>query len=216
MNRHTSDAAVESSHLTGVRRRVSSGSSSSFDKDATTSRTTRLRDVLLFCRPPWLESITRWKAFPGAPLCVAKAFSLDMRDATFRHRFDTTLIRLCQTHLVTFFCSSSAHRARQQQRVWDIQNRRHIRAPQREEVTDDGTDYEVHFVKAARYAIRDVDAMRRLSLSLSLSCFFFSTPRAPPRTPPSRSVVVVSFLFALFSLSLSLFPRGVIGLVYHY
>ena len=117
-------------------------------------------------------------------------------------RFDTTLIRFCQTHLLTFFCSSSARCARQQ-RIWDIQNRRHIRAPQREEVTDDGTDYEVHFVKA-RYAIRDVDAMRRLSLSLSLSCFFFSTPRAPPRTPPSRSVVVVSFLFALFFFSLSL------------
>ena len=171
MNRHTSDAAVESSHLTGVRRRVSSGSSSSFDKDATTSRTTRLRDVLLFCRPPWLESITRWKAFPGAPLCVAKAFSLDMRDATFRHRFDTTLIRLCQTHLVTFFCSSSAHRARQQQRVWDIQNRRHIRAPQREEVTDDGTDYEVHFVKASDMPF-EMSMRCDVFLSLSLVLFF--------------------------------------------
>ena len=213
MNRHTSDAAVESFHLTGVRRRVSG--SSSFDKDAILRETSSF-----FCveegsaTTPWLESITRWKAFPGAPFFVAKAFSLDMRDATFRHRFDTTLIRLCQTHLVTFFCSSSAHRARQQQRVWDIQNRRHIRAPQREEVTDDGTDYEVHFVKAARYAIRDVDAMRRLSLSLSL-VLFFCTRRAPP-PPPSRSVVVVSFLFALFFFSLSLFPRGVIGLVYHY
>ena len=95
MNRHTSDAAVESSHLTGVRRRVSSGSSSSFDKDATSTETSSF-----FCveegsaTTPWLESITRWKAFPGAPLCVAKAFSLDMRDATFRHHDAFVFVKL--------------------------------------------------------------------------------------------------------------------------
>ena len=146
-------------------------------------------------------------ALEGIPRCV---FLNAMRDATFRHRFDTTLIRLCQTHLVTFFCSSSAHRARQQQRVWDIQNRRHIRAPQREEVTDDGTDYEVHFVKAARYAIRDVDAMRRLSLSLSLSLarfFFFAhherrrRRRLRARWWWSRSFSSLFFFFLSLSLS---------------
>ena len=148
-----------------------------------------------------LEGIPRCASF-----CVAKAFSRHARcDVSTPLR-----IRFCQTHLLTFFYSSSAHCA-QQQRIWDIQNRRHIRAPQREEVTDDGTDYEVHCESAICHSRCRCDAT---SFSLSLSCFFFCTPRAPP--PPSRSVVVVSFLFALFFFSLSLFPRGVIGLVYHY
>ena len=211
MNRHTSDAAVESSHLTGVRRRVSSGSSSSsFDKDPRLRQRRRPSKAVLPQHHGWNRS----RVGRHSQVCLFKCHA---RCDVSTPCFDiTTLIRFCQTHLLTFFCSSFARCARQQ-RIWDIQNRRHIRAPQREEVTDDGTDYEVHFVKA-RYAIRDVDAMRRLSLSLSLSLslarFFFCTPRAPP--PPSRSVVVVSFLFALFFFSLSLFPRGVIGLVYHY
>ena len=88
-------------------------------------------------------------------------------------RFDTTLIRFCQTHLLTFFCSSFARCARQQ-RIWDIQNRRHIRAPQREEVTDDGTDYEVHCESAICHSRCRCDATSfSLSLSLSLSRAFF-------------------------------------------
>merc|ERR1712159_970813 len=92
---HTSDAAVESSHLTGVRRRVSSGSSSSFENDATSTKT--------FC-----------------PSFVSKKAVLPQHHGWNRSRV-----------------------GRHSQRIWDIQNRRHIRAPQREEVTDDGTDYEV-------------------------------------------------------------------------
>ena len=65
-----------------------------------------------------------------------------------------------QNSPLTFCCYSSAHYFTQ--RIWDIQNRRHIRAPQREEVTDDGTDHEVHFCERHCESAMpfDVDAMR--------------------------------------------------------
>ena len=140
-------------------------------------------------------------ALEGIPRCAFLNAMRVMR--RFGTRFDTTLIRFCQTHLLTFFCSSFARCARQQ-RIWDIQNRRHIRAPQREEVTDDGTDYEVHFVKA-RYAIRDVDAMRRLSLSLSLSlsrAFFLHTTSAAAAFALGGGGLVPFRSFFFLSLSL--------------
>ena len=101
-------------------------------------------------------------ALEGIPRCAfLNAMRVMRRFDTFRHVSTPPLIRFCQTHLLTFFCSSFARCARQQ-RIWDIQNRRHIRAPQREEVTDDGTDHEVHFCERHCESAMpfDVDAMR--------------------------------------------------------
>ena len=115
----------------------------------------------------------------------------------------------------TFCCYSSAHYFTQ--RIWDIQNRRHIRAPQREEVTDDGTDHEVHFCERHCESAMpfDVDAMRgqpdddddqsaltsfflslSLSFSLSLSrAFCVNHKRRRLRSRGSRRQ---SHLFSLF------------------
>ena len=113
----------------------------------------------------------------------------------------------------TFCCYSSAHYFTQ--RIWDIQNRRHIRAPQREEVTDDGTDHEVHFCERHCESAMpfDVDAMRgqpdddddqsaltsfflslslSFFLSLSLSCFLCK-PQAPPASLSGVSTSIASF-----------------------
>jgi len=128
----------------------------------------------------------------------------------------TTLIRFCQNSPfnVLLFFFRALRRDNRGSGIYKTAAIYVLRKEKRLLTTGQITRY----IVKARYAIRDVDAMRRLSLSLSLSLslarFFFCTPRAPP--PPSRSVVVVSFLFALFFFSLSLFPRGVIGLVYHY
>ena len=138
-------------------------------------------------------------ALEGIPRC---AFLNAMRDATFRHHVSTShYIRFCQTHLLTFFCSSFARCARQQ-RIWDIQNRRHIRAPQREEVTDDGTDYEVHCESAICHSRCRCD-VTSFSLSLSLSCFFFAHHEHRRRRLRARWWWSRSFSLFFFSLSLS-------------
>ena len=114
-------------------------------------------------------------------------------------RFDNTLIRFCQTHLLTFFCSSFERCARQQ-RIWDIQNRRHIRAPQREEVTDDGTDYEVHRESAICHSRCRCDAT---SFFLSRAFFFAHHERRRRRRLRARWWWSRSFsLFFFLPLSL--------------
>ena len=218
-NRYTSDAVfVETFHLTGVWR---SPLLLPFDDDFEQRRArhnNNKANINMAGIDHALEGIPRCalccSIFRHARCDVSTraqtTFVLSMIIPFDNDDSDAVVRQDAQNSPPTFCCYSSAHYFTQ--RIWDIQNRRHIRAPQREEVTDDGTDYEVHFVKASDMPFEM--SMRCdvfLSLSLSLSrAFFFCTPRAPPPPPPSRSVVVVSFLFvALFfflSLSLSLPP----------
>ena len=102
MNRHTSDAVfVESSYLTGVRRRVSSGSSSSFENDATSTKTSSFEGSA----PTYHHGWNRSRVGRHSQVCLVLQH-LCMRDATFRQGqqiiflsmiipFDN-LIRFCQ------------------------------------------------------------------------------------------------------------------------
>ena len=91
MNRHTSDAAVESSHLTGVRRRVSSGSSSSsFDKDPRLRQRRRPSKAVLPQHHGWNRS----RVGRHSQVCLFKCHA---RCDVSTPCFDiTTLIRFCQ------------------------------------------------------------------------------------------------------------------------
>ena len=104
------------------------------------------------------------------------------------------VVRQYSQNSPTFYSS-----AQYTQRIWDIQNRRHIRAPQREEVTDDGTDYEVHRESAICHSRCRCDAT---SFSLSLSRAFFFAHHERRRRLRARWWWSRSFsLFFFFSLS---------------
>ena len=94
MNRHTSDAAVESSHLTGVRRRVSSGSSSSFENDATSTKTFCPSFVSKKAVLPQHHGWNRSRVGRHSQVCLFKCHA---RCDVSTPCFDiTTLIRFCQ------------------------------------------------------------------------------------------------------------------------
>ena len=106
-------------------------------------------------------------ALEGIPRCV---FLNAMRDATFRHHVSTLphWYVFVKTHLLTFFCSSFARCAATTEDLGYTKPPPYTCSAKRRGYWRRdrlrGT-----FCESKRYAIRDVDAMRRLSLSLSLS-----------------------------------------------